>query len=91
LTEIGVRILLRLRNFKAALALEEEAEAVMAQRSGKHGSGKHDGGPNILLGTLLVMGAALTLVVLANLNGRFGHSRTISLESTPVWPASSFK
>jgi hypothetical protein len=75
-----------LTELQSGVGAEEEAEAVMTQRSGKH-----DGGPKILLGTLLVMGAALTLVVLANVNGRFGHSRTISLESTPVWPASSFK
>jgi hypothetical protein len=58
----------------------------MAGRFGRRG-----GGPNIILGTVLVMAAALILVVLANSNGNFGHTRTISLEATPVWPAGSFK
>ena len=55
------------------------------------GSGRRGGGSDIVVGTLLVMAAALTIIVLANVYGRFGHSRTISLEATPVWPASSFK
>jgi hypothetical protein len=73
-----------LTELASGCAIPFPEEAALAHRSDKH----HEEGLNVLVGTLVVVVVALALV---SLSGGFGHTRRISEDAQPVWPAGAFK